>query len=149
MPKTFSQDQFLLVEPLKIKADYMVQTMLDDSHFMKISKLKELFVFAKGNNHSTAKSIYKLLCADEIFVATRLAVNMVVVKMHKRSKTIPRQSNSTLLWIKFVANAVPVKTMITEIFLVEGLFFLKSFRIKHHQTVCINKTLAIETVYLT
>lgn len=71
-------------------------------HFMKISKLKGVVCVAIANPvtiKAPPRSMYKLRCAEETCVAKRLAVNMVVVKevAAKSPKTIPRQSNSTLL----------------------------------------------------
>ena len=71
-------------------------------HFMKISKLKGVVCVAIANPVTITappRSMNKLRCADETCVATRLAVNMVVVKevAAKSPKTMPRQSNSTLL----------------------------------------------------
>ena len=93
-------------------------------HFAKISKLKGVTCVNKENvNTITAppRIIYKLRCVDEIEVATRFAVNIVVVKEAAASKPnkIPTgqlifESLKSILKM-FIANAVPIKTINTEI----------------------------------
>ena len=93
-------------------------------HLAKISKLKGVVCVYKLNPKTITappNNIYKLLWADEIPNATLLAVNIVVVK--EAAAKIPQNnpfaqsivgSLKSILKI-FIAKAVPIKTMITEI----------------------------------
>jgi hypothetical protein len=62
-------------------------------------------------------------------------------------RTIPFQSSSIVLLKRFVAKAVPSKTIDTAtILILEGNFFSKNIsKTTPIQTVCINKTIPIET----
>ncbi|MNY32357.1 hypothetical protein D3C86_1665660 [compost metagenome] len=95
------------------------------------------------------KSMYKLLWAEDIPKAIRLAVNIVVVKEAAaiNPQAIPRQSRVASVLIRLVANAVPAKTIITAIiFVVEGNFFSRNISSKTPiQTVCISNTIPIDT----
>ena len=122
-------------------------------HFKKILKLKGVVCVKRANAKTMIappKSIYKLRCADEIPTATLLAVSMVVVKDAAANipQKIPRQSNSIFLFKILVAIMVPISTTITAIiFCIEGTFFSRIISNKTPiQTVCINKTIAIETL---
>ena len=125
-------------------------------HFAKISKLKGVTCVNKAKvNTITAppRIIYKLRCVEEMVVATLFAVNIVVVKEEAASK--PNRSPNGQLILEslksilkmFIANAVPINTINTEIiFCKEGAFLSKNHSSKTPiQTVCINNTIPIET----
>lgn len=87
-------------------------------HFRKILKLNGVVCVknAKANTIiAPPKSMYKLRCAEEIPMATLLAVNMVVVNeaAANNPQKIPLQSISTVLFSMFVAITVPINTIIT------------------------------------
>ena len=104
---------------------------------MKISKFNApICVKAEKVNTITAppKSIYKLLCAEEIPNATLFAVNIVVVK--EAAAKIPQNnpfaqsivgSLKSILKI-LIAKAVPINTMITEIIFGSILFIMGKYK---------------------
>jgi len=122
-----------------------------------ISKLKGVVCVNSANPATITappKSIYKLLCADEIPNATLLAVNIVVVNEQaaKNPNNIPIQSISIEEFNRLVANNVPIRTIITaKLFCFEWAFLSKNHSNKTPiQTDCISIIIAIETsIYFT